>query len=104
MNWKTFVSPTIVATLILIITFLCFCLENSMIAPFVSVSYLHFINMKNHFSCMIRQWLIYCLIAVASFVAVINLPLCLAINAGMLFFLIYVFLISDEEYGNTMQN
>ena len=95
MNWKTFVSPTIVATLILIITFLCFGLENSMIAPFVSVSYLHFINMKNHFSCMIRQWLIYCLIAVASFVAVINLPLCLAINAGMLFFLIYVF---TDEY------
>lgn len=95
MNWKTFVSPTIVATLILLITFACFGMENSMIAPFVSVSYLHFINMKNHFSCMIRQWLIYCLIAVVSFVAVINLPLCILANAGMLFFLSYIF---TDEY------
>lgn len=95
MNWKTFVSPTIVATLILIITFVCFGMENSMIAPFVSVSYLHFINMKNHFSCMIRQWLIYCLIAIVSFVAVINLPLCILVNAGMLFFLSYIF---TDEY------
>ena len=72
-NWKSFLSPTIVATLILIATLYFFGPQNSMIAPFVTISYLHFINMKNHYACMVRQLCLYLLIAVASYVAVINL-------------------------------
>lgn len=95
-NWKSFISPTIVATLILIATLYFFGPQNSMIAPFVTISYLHFINMKNHYACMIRQLCLYLLIAVASYVAVINLPLCIFVNAGVLFLL--AFLVTDEYH------
>ena len=95
-NWKSFISPTIVATLILIVTLYLFGAQNSMIAPFVTISYLHFINMKNHYACMVRQLLLYLLIAAASYVAVISLPLCILVNAGMLFLL--AFLVTDEYH------
>lgn len=95
-NWKSFISPTIVATLILIVTLYLFGAQNSMIAPFVTISYLHFINMKNHYACMVRQLLLYLLIAAASYIAVISLPLCILVNAGMLFLL--AFLVTDEYH------
>lgn len=94
--WRNIISPTIVATLILIVTIWLFGLENSMIGPFATISYMRVINMKNHYECMIKHFIRYGITAVAAYLAVMNLPLCIIINAAALF--VMTFYLIDEYH------
>ncbi len=98
---KTFqqaVPPTIMAGLIFFLTYYVFGSENTMIAPFATLSFLRFRTMRNHFSCMVKTFAIYLAMSVLSFLAVMNLPLCLLINALALFWVAYILI--DEYHPN----
>lgn len=92
------IAPTIVVTLIFFINFCFFGMDNTMIDPFVTLSFLRFRNMSNHYSCMVKTYLIYVTMTVLAFFAVIHLPLCILINAGALFWLAYWLI---DEYNPT---
>ena len=81
------IAPTIVATLIFFVTYFFFGMENTMIGPFATLSFLRYRNMCNHYECLIRNFAVYMIMAVLSFLAVINLPLCILINALALFWI-----------------
>ena len=95
-HWKNVISPTLVATLILLITLWLFGLENSMIAPFATISYLRFIRMKNHYECMVKHFVRYAVMACAAYVAVMNVPLCIVVNCLVLFWI--AFYLIDEYH------
>ncbi len=92
------IAPTIVITLIFFINFCFFGMENTMIGPFVTLSFLRFRNMSDHYSCMLKTYLIYVTMTVLACFAVINLPLCILVNAGALFWLAYWLI---DEYNPT---
>ena len=81
------IAPTIVATLIFFVTYFFFGIENTMIGPFATLSFLRYRNMCSHYECLIRNFAVYMIMAVLSFLAVINLPLCILINAMALFWI-----------------
>ena len=84
---KGAIAPTAVATLIFFVTYFFFGMENTMIGPFATLSFLRYRNMCSHYQCLIRNFAIYMIMAVLSFLAVINLPLCILINAVALFWI-----------------
>ena len=90
------IAPTIVATIIFFITYFFFGMENTMIGPFATLSFLRYRNMCNHYECLIRNFGVYMIMAFFSFLAVINLPLCILINAAALFWLAYLLI---DEYN-----
>lgn len=92
------VVPTIVAALIFFLNYFCFGLENTMIAPFATLSFLRFRNMANHYSCMVKNYLIFLAMTGLAFLACINLPLCIAVNGLALFWLAYSLI---DEYNPT---
>lgn len=67
-----------------------------MIGPFATLSFLRYRNMCNHYECLIRNFGVYMIMAFFSFLAVINLPLCILINAAALFWLAYLLI---DEYN-----
>ncbi len=91
-------APTIVATLIFFVTYLFFGMENTMIGPFATLSFLRYQSMCNHYECMIKNFAIYIVMAVLAFFAVMNLPLCILINALALFWIAYILI---DEYNPT---
>ena len=93
---RSAIAPTIVATIIFFITYFFFGMENTMIGPFATLSFLRYRNMCNHYECLIRNFIVYMIMAVFSFLAVINLPLCILINAAALFWLAYLLI---DEYN-----
>ena len=92
------VAPTIVATLIFLITYFFFGMENTMIGPFATLSFLRCRNMCSHYECLIRNFSVYMIMAVLSFLAVLNLPLCIIVNAIALFWI--ACLLIDEYNPN----
>ena len=84
-NLASAILPTIVVTLVFFLNYFCFGMDNTMIAPFVTLSFLRFRNISNHYECMCKTWLIYVIMTLLAFVAVINLPLCIIVNAVALF-------------------
>ena len=54
------VAPTIVATLIFFITYFFFGMENTMIGPFATLSFLRCRNMCNHYECLILSLIHIC--------------------------------------------
>lgn len=90
------IAPTIVATLIFFITYCFFGMENTMIGPFATLSFLRYRNMCSHYECLIRNFAVYMIMAVLSFLAVMNLPLCIIINAIALFWIAYLLI---DEYN-----
>ncbi len=92
------IAPTIVATLIFFITYFFFGMENTMIGPFATLSFLRYRNMCSHYECLIRNFCVYMIMAVLSFLAVINLPLCILINAVALFWIADLLI---DEYNPT---
>lgn len=95
---KGAIAPTIVAALIFLITFRFFGMENTMIAPFATLSYLRFTKLNHNLDCMLKHVLIYMAMAGLAFVACINLPLCILINAAALFWIAYILI--DEYQPN----
>ena len=92
------IAPTIVATLIFFITYFFFGMENTMIGPFATLSFLRYRNMCSHYECLIRNFAVYMIMAVLSFLAVMNLPLCIIVNAIALFWI--ACLLIDEYNPN----
>ena len=95
---KGAIAPTIVAALIFLITYRFFGVENSMIAPFATLSYMRFTRLNHNLDCMFKHVMIYMIMAVLAFIACINLPLCIIVNALGLFWIAY--LLIDEYQPN----
>ena len=68
------------------------------IGPFATLSFLRCRNMCNHYECLIRNFSVYMIMAVLSFLAVLNLPLCIIVNAIALFWI--ACLLIDEYNPN----
>lgn len=95
---KKAIIPTIVATLIFLMTWRFFGMENTMIGPFATLSFLRYRSMHNHYECMIKNFAIYIIMAVLTYFAVMNLPLCILINAIALFWIAHILI---DEYNPT---
>ncbi len=93
---KGAIAPTIMATLIFFMTYYLFGSENTMIGPFVTLSFLRYRTMRNHYECMIKNFAIFLAMAMLAFLAVMNLPLCILINALGLFWIAYILI---DEYN-----
>ena len=63
---RSAIAPTIVATIIFFITYFFFGMENTMIGPFATLSFLRYRNMCNHYECLIRNFIVYMIMAVFS--------------------------------------
>lgn len=92
------IAPTIVAALIFFLNYFCFGIDNTMIAPFATLSFLRFRNMANHYECMLKNYLIFLAMTGLAFVACINLPLGIIINGLAFFWLAYSLI---DEYNPT---
>lgn len=90
--------PTIVISLIFFLNFYFFGLENTIIGPFVTLSFIRFKNMNDHYSCMTKTFLIYIVMSILAYLALINLTLCILINAAALFWIAYYLI---DEYNPT---
>lgn len=95
---KSAIAPTIMATLIFFVTYFLFGAENSMIGPFATLSFLRYRTMRNHYECMIKNYAIFLAMAALAFIAVLNLPLCIIVNALALFWIAYILI---DEYNPT---
>ncbi len=93
---KKAIAPTIIATLIFFMTYYFFGTENTMIGPFATLSFLRFRTMHNHYECMIKNFGIYFAMAFLAYFAVMNLPLCIIINALALFWIADILI---DEYN-----
>ena len=91
-------APTLVVTAVFFLTYYFFGMENTMIAPFVTLSFLRLRRMCNHYECMVKNYIVYMIMAVLAFLAVINIPLCIIVNAAALFWLTYLLI---DEYNPT---
>lgn len=92
------IAPTIVAALIFFLNYFCFGIDNTMIAPFATLSFLRFRHMANHSACLLKNYLIFLAMTGLAFLAALNLPLCILINAFAFFWLSYSLI---DEYNPT---
>ncbi len=97
-NTASAILPTIVAAVIFFVTWQLFGMENSMIAPFATLSYLRLRQMNHYQGCIVRQFVVYGIMTCAAFAAVINVPLCILVNAAGLFWMAYYLI---DEYQPT---
>ena len=91
-------APTIVVTLIFFLNYYFFGMDNTMIAPFATLSFLRFRNISNHYECMLKTFFIYIVMTLLAYLAFMSLPLCIAVNAAALFWLAYWLI---DEYNPT---
>lgn len=92
------ILPTLLATLIFLMTWRFFGMENTMIGPFATLSFLLYRTAHNHYEYMIRIYGVYIAMAVMDYFAVMNFPLCIVINAAALFWIAYILI---DEYNPT---
>lgn len=90
--------PTLVVTLIFFVTYFFFGMENTMIGPFATLSFLRYRSMCSHYECMIKNFAVYIVMAVLAFFAVMNLPLCILVNILALCWIAYILI---DEYNPT---
>ena len=95
------IAPTIVAALIFHVTYLLFGIENNLMAPFVTLSYLRLRQMNYHMGCMLKHVLIYIVMAVVGYIAVTGPVACAVVNAAALFWVGYL-LIDEYNPNNYM--
>ncbi|MCC8028643.1 MAG: FUSC family protein [Lachnospiraceae bacterium] len=95
---KKAITPTIMATLIFFMTYYLFGTENTMIGPFATLSFLRFRTMRSHYECMVKNFGIYFAMAFLAFFSVMNLPLCIIVNALALFWIADILI---DEYNPT---
>ena len=98
LHWKEAIAPTAVAVLITLVTLYLFGLINTLIAPFATLSYLRFMQMKCHYPCMLKHYLVYCVIIVAAWAANISPVLCVLADIGVFFGMAYIII---DEYEPT---
>ena len=95
---KSAIAPTILAGILFFLNYFAFGAENTMIAPFAVLAFLRFRTISNHYECMLKTWAIFLLMAAAAFLAAVNLPSCIIVNAAALFWLAYRLI---DEYNPT---
>lgn len=88
--------PTIVVTLIFFLNYYLFGMENTIIGPFLTLSFLKFQGMEDYRGCMLRSFGIYTVMAVAAYLALLHPALNILCNGAALFWIGY-FLI--DEYN-----
>ena len=96
---RSAIAPTLVVTFIFLTTYFVFGMENTMIGPFATLSFLRFKDISRPYSCMAKTFMIYIVMALAAYCAVINLPLCILIN-GIVLFWICAILIDEYQMNN----
>ena len=90
--------PTIVITMIFFLNYFLFGMENTLIGPFATLSFLRFKNHIDHYSCMVKTFFIYFLISIIAYIALLNIVLCIIINVLALFWICYILI---DEYNPT---
>lgn len=98
-NMKQAIVPTMVVTCIFFVNYFFFGMDNTIIGPCLTLSYLYFRDMSNSFCSMIKTLLIYEIMAVSAWAAGMNLGLCIAINAAIFFWNVY-FRADDHHLSN----
>lgn len=88
-NIRQAVVPTLVVTCIFFVNYFFFGIDNTIIGPCLTLSYLYFRNMSNCFCSMLKTLLVYELMAVAAWGAGLNLACCVTINAAVFFWNVY---------------
>ncbi|SDB29727.1 FUSC family protein [Eubacterium oxidoreducens] len=83
------IAPTIVVTGIFFVIYYFFGIENTIIGPCVTLSYLYFAGLSNHYASMVKTFLIYMVLAVAAYVAGLSLPFAIVVNAAVFFWIVY---------------
>lgn len=91
--------PTIVITLIFFVNYYFFGMSNTIIGPFATLSFLRFKNISDHYSCMVKTFFIYVIMAVVAYIALMNLALCILANGATLIWISY-FLIDEYNPNN----
>lgn len=86
---KGAIMPTIVIACIFFINYFFFGIENTIIGPCLTLSYLYFRGLSNHVASLMKNFLIYLIVAALAWVAGINLPLTVIANAFAFFWIIY---------------
>ena len=93
---KKAIMPTILVTLIFFLNYYVFGMENTIIGPFLTLSFLKFRNMEDYLGCMLRSFGIYAVMAMAAWLALLHPVLNVLCNGAALFWIGY-FLI--DEYN-----
>jgi len=97
--WQKAWAPTVVVTIVYFMHFFFFGQENTIIGPFVTLTFLRLRGMESYRDCMIKNFAVYSVMAVLSFVALQN-PVCnILVNALALFWIAY-FLIDEYQPRN----
>ncbi len=92
------IIPTIVITLVFFMNYFLFGMNNTMIGPFITLSFMRFRNISNHYECMLKSYVIYVIMTILASVACLNIVLCILVNAAALFWLAYLLI---DEYNPT---
>lgn len=92
------IAPTIVVSAVFAITYKWFGFENTMIAPFVALTFLKFRSMNLNYGCMLKNYAIFVFMTICAYVCTSNVVLCAIVNAIALFLLGYLFI---DEYNPT---
>lgn len=91
-------APTIVVTVIFLIEYFFFGMGNTMIAPFAALTFLRVHQMKHDYSCLVKNFSVYIIMVCLAAVALLNVWLCVIVNALALFWIAY--LLIDEFVPN----
>lgn len=93
---KKAVLPTIVVTAVFFLNYFCFGRENTIIGPFLTLSFLKFKDMEDYRGCMLRTLGVYCVMAAAAWAASLHLYLAAVCNGLALFWIGYYLI---DEYN-----
>ena len=95
-NAASAVVPTVLAALVYLMNYFVFGEENTLMMPFVILSFLRLRQMHYHLGCMLKHLLLYVLIACAAYLAVKGALACAAVNLAALFLIGYYVI---DEYN-----
>lgn len=90
--------PTIVVTVIFFVCYYFFGMENTMIAPFVTLTVLRCRSMCSRYECMMKNFAVFAVMAVLAYFAVKGELLCICLNAAALFWIADLLI---DEYNPT---
>ena len=96
---KQAVAPTIIVTSIFFLNYFCFGPENASIGPVLALLFNKYRNRNGRYECLIMDFLVCEVLAVAAFAASLHLLLNLAVNAVVFFWIACVY-INDYSPAN----
>lgn len=93
---KKAILPTIVVTAVFFLNYFCFGRENTIIGPFLTLSFLKFKDMEDYRGCMLRTLGVYWVMAAAAQAALLHPVLTVVCNGLALFWIGYFLM---DEYN-----